>query len=58
MFLPIKELLIVTERKRFLADIRMPSPTEKTSALESQHKVVCQFAPKFLSFSYAAMKQR
>ncbi|XP_052260140.1 uncharacterized protein LOC127864520 [Dreissena polymorpha] len=53
-----KELLLITERKRFVADIRMLSPTEQTSALEAQHKVVCQFAPKFLSFSYAAMKQR
>ncbi|XP_052280835.1 uncharacterized protein LOC127878348 [Dreissena polymorpha] len=53
-----KEPLLITERKRFVADIRMLSPTEQTSALEAQHKVVCQFAPKFLSFSYAAMKQR
>ncbi|KAH3808946.1 hypothetical protein DPMN_137308 [Dreissena polymorpha] len=36
----------------------MLSPAEQTLMLEAQHKVVCQFAPKFVCFSYAAMKQR
>ncbi|XP_052218457.1 uncharacterized protein LOC127836072 [Dreissena polymorpha] len=36
----------------------MLSPAEQTSMLEAQHKVVCQFAPKFVCFSYAARKQR
>ncbi|XP_052273032.1 uncharacterized protein LOC127873288 [Dreissena polymorpha] len=53
-----KELLLVIGSKRLLSDIRMLSPAEKTSMLEAQHKVACQFAPKFVSFSYAAMKQR
>jgi len=53
-----KELLLVIGSKRLLSDIRMLSPAEQTSMLEAQHKVVCQFAPKFVCFSYAAMKQR
>ncbi|XP_052234631.1 uncharacterized protein LOC127847072 [Dreissena polymorpha] len=52
-----KELLLVIGSKRLLSDIRMLSPAEQTSMLEAQHKVVCQVAPKFVSFSYAAMKQ-
>ncbi|XP_052254874.1 uncharacterized protein LOC127860677 [Dreissena polymorpha] len=46
-----KELLLVIGNKRLRSDIRKLSPAEQTSMLEAQHKVVCQFAPKFVSFS-------
>ncbi|KAL3871676.1 hypothetical protein ACJMK2_039660 [Sinanodonta woodiana] len=45
-------------KRRLLNDIRKLSLAEQTLQLEAQHKVVCQFAPKFVSFSYPGMKQR
>ena len=34
------------------------SPSQQTSSLESFHKVVCLFAPKFQHFFYPAMRAR
>lgn len=53
-----KELKLIIANKRLLSDIKKLSPAEQTSRLEAQHKVVCQFAPKFHSFSYSVMEKR
>ncbi|XP_045201100.2 uncharacterized protein LOC123546133 isoform X3 [Mercenaria mercenaria] len=53
-----KELQLLLGKKRLVTDIRKLSPVDQTSGLEAHHKIVCQFAPKFVSFSYAVMKQR
>ncbi|XP_055958272.1 uncharacterized protein LOC126827962 [Patella vulgata] len=51
----LKECLL---KKSFMKDIQKLSPAEQTSKLESYHKVVCQFAPKFQHFFYDAMNAR
>ncbi|XP_036000029.1 uncharacterized protein LOC118564855 isoform X1 [Fundulus heteroclitus] len=48
---------IVTNRT-LLADIGKLSPHVQTSSVESYHKVVCFFAPKFLHFFYHSMNAR
>ena len=53
-----KELKAVLCKKQLLNDMKKMSPLQQTSALESYHNIVIQFAPKSTHFSYLVMKAR
>ncbi|XP_033729533.1 uncharacterized protein LOC117318682 [Pecten maximus] len=53
-----KELKMIVSNKYITKDIKLLSPREQTSQLESFHSLVCQFAPKSLHYFYDAMKAR
>ncbi|XP_021340095.1 uncharacterized protein LOC110441308 [Mizuhopecten yessoensis] len=53
-----KELKMIVSNKYITKDIKLLSPREQTSQLESFHSLVCQFVPKSLHYFYDAMKAR
>ena len=52
------ELRVILENTRIVNQIRQLSGKYQTSALESFHAVVNQFAPKSVAFSYQGMTTR
>lgn len=52
------ELEKIVKGRLLINDVKKLSPAEQTSSLESYHKVVCFFAPKFVHFEYPQMQAR
>ncbi|XP_045207027.2 uncharacterized protein LOC123559362 [Mercenaria mercenaria] len=55
---PYQETSKIVASKHLLKDIGKLSPAEQTSSLEAFHKVVCQFAPKFVHYDHPQMEAR
>ncbi|XP_063400258.1 uncharacterized protein LOC134684878 [Mytilus trossulus] len=48
----------IAKERTLMKDIGKLSPAEKTSSLESYHRVVCFFAPKSVHFKHAKIEAR
>lgn len=57
-FWPYLQLEKVIKGRLLVKDVKKLSPAEQTSSLESYHKVVCFFAPKFVHFEFPQMQAR
>jgi len=57
-FKPYEELRKVVESRFLSKDVMKLSPAEQTSSLEAFHKVICEFAPKFVHYSHPQMQTR
>ncbi|XP_046548601.1 uncharacterized protein LOC124258581 [Haliotis rubra] len=53
-----EKLGLLLEKPRLLKDVRKISPQYQTSAVESFHRVIINFAPKMVGFSYMGMLSR